>query len=90
MPTPKFEPRGRRILFPRKNEGQLKSEANIILALNEALQKAGIESKVRFCRVRYAPSGSISALLTEKADATMLFPQHSNLLIRAEKQLMMR
>ena len=35
--------------------------------------------------MRYAPSGSISALLTEKADATMLFPQQSNLLIRAAK-----
>ncbi len=70
----KTEQRGRRILFPRKNGAQLKSEADIMLALNEALQRAGVESKVRFCRVRYAPSGSISALLKEKADATMLLP----------------
>lgn len=56
-----------------------------MLALNEALQKAGVESKVRFCRVRYALSGSISALLTEKSDANMLFPPRSNLLIRAAK-----
>lgn len=56
-----------------------------MLALNEALQKAGIESKVWFSRVRYAPSGSISALLTEKADAAMLLPQQSNLSIRAIK-----
>ena len=56
-----------------------------MLALNEALQKAGLESKVRFSRVRYAPSGSISALLTEKVDAAMLLPKQSNLLIRAAK-----
>ena len=55
-PTPatKTEPRRRRILFPRKSEGQPKSEANIMLALNEPLQKAGVESKVWFSRVRYA------------------------------------
>lgn len=58
-----------------------------MLALNEALQKAGVEAKVWFSRVRYAPSGSISALLTEKADATMLLPQQSNLLIQAAKAI---
>lgn len=56
-----------------------------MLVLNKALQKAGIEPKVRFSRVWYAPSGSISALLTEKADASMLLPHRSNLLIRATK-----
>ena len=83
----KFEQRGRKILFLRQNDSQLKSEADMMLALNEALQKAGIETKVRFSRVRYAPSGSISALLTEKADATMLIPSRSNLLIRAAKSV---
>ena len=42
----KAEQRGRRILFPRKSGCQLKSEADLMLALNEALQKAGVESKV--------------------------------------------
>ena len=84
-PVIKTEQRGRRILFPRKSGSQHKSEADIMLGLNEALQKAGVDSKVRFCRVRYAPSGSISALLTEKADVTMLLPQQSNMLIRAAK-----
>ena len=86
-PTPatKTEPRAHRILFPRKIEGQPKSEANIMLALNEALQKAGVKSKVRFSRVRYASSGSISVLLTEIADVVMLLPKQSNLLIRAAK-----
>lgn len=81
------EQSGRRILFPRKSGRQLKSEADLMLALNKALQKAGVERKVRFSRVRYAPSGSISALLIEKADATMLFPQRSNLLIQAAKSV---
>ena len=44
----KAEQRRRRILFLRKNGGQLKSEADLMLALNEKLQKAGVESKVRF------------------------------------------
>lgn len=84
-PVAKAEQRGRRILFPRKSGGQLKSEADIMLALNETLQKAGVGSRVRFSRVRYTPSGFISALLTEKADATILLLQQSNLLIRAAK-----
>lgn len=66
--------RGRRILFPLKDGSQFKSEADIMLALNEAPQKAGVEPKIRFTRVKYALSGSISALLTEKADAIMLLP----------------
>lgn len=52
-----------------------------MLALNEALQKTGIDLKVHFCRIRYTLSGSISALFSEKADAAMLLPQWSNLLI---------
>lgn len=66
----------RRILFPR-NPGQEKSEADLILALNEALQQVGEETYIRFTRVRYAPSGAISALLTEKADAGELIPRRS-------------
>ena len=42
----KAEQRGRRILFSCKSGGQLKSEANLMLALNKKLQKAGVESKV--------------------------------------------
>ena len=56
-----------------------------MLALNEALQKAGEGLDTRFSRVRYAPSGAISALLTEKANAGLLVRWLSNLLIRAAK-----
>lgn len=58
-----------------------------MLALNEALQKAGVETKICFSQVRYAPSVSISALLTEKAGATMLIPSRLNLLIQAAKSV---
>ena len=83
-PAIKQEQLGRRILFPR-NAGQQKSEADLMLALNEALQQAGEMVDLRFTRVRYAPSGAISALLSEKADAGQLIPRRSNLLIRAVK-----
>ena len=79
--TAKVEQMGRRILFPRNQEGQKKSEADLMLALNEALQKAGEESYVQFCQIKYALFRSISALLNKKADAGLLIPQKSNLLI---------
>ena len=56
-----------------------------MLALNEALQKIEIDLKVRFCCIRYEPSGLISALLTEKANMAILLSQQSNLLIWAAK-----
>lgn len=61
------------------------SEADLILALNEVLQGAGKGLKTRFCWVRYSPSGEVSALLTEKANAGSLIPQLSNVLIWATK-----
>lgn len=86
-PIAKTEQRGRRILFPWKKDSEHKSEADLMLALNGALQKAGVGTKVGFCRIRYAPSGSVSALLTKQAGAAMLLPQYSNLLIRAAKSV---
>lgn len=58
-----------------------------MLALNEALQKAGVKAKIWFSRVQYALSRSILAFFTEKADATMLISSRSNLLIRAIKSV---
>ncbi len=83
-PNVKIEDQGRRILFPR-SLGQQKAEADLMLALNEALQKAGEGLDTRFIRVKYAPSGAISALLTEQANAGSLIPRLSNLLIRTIK-----
>jgi len=61
------------------------SEADLMLALNEALARAGEGADIRFSRVRYSPSGEVSALLTEKANAGLLIPRLSNVLIRAAK-----
>ena len=83
-PNVKSQDQGRRILFPRVL-GQQKSEADLMLALNEALQKAGEGSGTRFILVKYAPSGAISALLTEQANAGSLIRRLSNLLIRMVK-----
>ena len=79
------EYQGRRILFPRKRTSQQMSEADLMLVLNEALAKAGEGVDIRFSQVRYLPSGAVSALLTEKANAGLLIPRLSNVLIRAAK-----
>ncbi len=42
---------------------------------------------IRFNRVRYSPSGAISALLTKKADVTKLLKTRINILIRAAKTI---
>lgn len=72
-PTGTIKQCGRKIYFLCKMEGQHKSEADLMLALNEALQKTRINPKICFCYIRYVPLGSISALLTEKADTAMFF-----------------
>ena len=77
-PIIKTEDQGRRILFPRVL-GQQKLEVDLMLAFNEALQKAGKETW--FCRVRYSPSRAMSALLTEKANAGSIVSRLSNVLI---------
>lgn len=60
------------------------SEVDLMLVLNEVLQKAGERVDTRFSRVRYTLSGAVSALLTEKANARLI-PRLSNALIRAAK-----
>ena len=82
-----MEQQGKRILFPQEISGQQKSEADLILALNKALQKLGEEPYIRFCRVNYAPSDAISAPLTKKMDAGLLIPWRANLLIQAAKSV---
>ena len=70
-PNVKVEDQGRRILFPRVL-GQQKSEADLMLALNEVLQKAGKRLDTCFIRVKYTPLEAILALLTEQANARLL------------------
>ena len=83
--TQRQELGGRRILFPRKEAQPKKSEEDIMLALNEALQKAGESASIRFNRVSYSQSGAISALFTEKGNAIELLKTRTNVLIRAAK-----
>lgn len=58
-----------------------------MLALNESLQKARVDLKVRFSQVQYALSGSILALLFEKTNAIMFLSQRLDLLIWAAKTI---
>ena len=46
--TPKVEPEKRRIIFRREALSPQKSEADLMLALNESLQKAGVPAYTRF------------------------------------------
>ena len=66
---PKLEPERRKVIFRREPTSLQKSEADLMLALNKSLQKAGIPAYTRFSRVGYLQSGAISALLTEKSSA---------------------
>lgn len=61
------------------------SKANLMLGLNEALQKAGEKLKTRFCQVKYLPSGAVSTFLTKKANAGLLISRLSNALFWATK-----
>lgn len=59
--------------------GQQKFKADLMLMLNKALPK--IREKMRFCRVRYSLSGTVSALSIKKANAKSIVPQLPNVLI---------
>lgn len=52
-----------------------------MLTLNKTIQKAKEGLETRFCQIKYLPSWAISALLTEKANARLLIPQLSDVLI---------
>ena len=85
-PTPpKLELERRRVIFRREPTSPEKSEADLMLVLNESLQKAGIPAYIRFSRVGYSQSGAISALLTERSNVEDLVKDHSNMLIRDAK-----
>ncbi len=85
-PNPsKIEPEKRRLIFRQEASSPQKSETDLMLALNESLQKAGIPTYTRFSRVGYSQSGAISTLLIEKSSAEQLVGSHSNILIRAAK-----
>ncbi len=88
MPNPpKLEPEKRRIIFRREPTSAQNSKADLMLILNESLQKAGIPAYIQFSRIGYLQSGAIFALLTEKSSVENLVRDHSNMLIRAAKSV---
>jgi len=54
----------------------------MLLAINVAIKKMGLPEHVRFLKLIYTTTGSISGLLGEKALALMLVPSFSNALIK--------
>lgn len=63
---PRLEPQKRRVIFRRESVLPQKSEEDLMLVLNDSLQKAGVLAYIRFS---HAQSRAISALLTEKSSA---------------------
>lgn len=61
------------------------SEAHLMLVLNNALEKVGKKSDIRFAWVKYVLIGLISALFIEKANERVSIPQLLNLLIWVAK-----
>lgn len=61
------------------------SKVDLMLILNETLQKARKGVDTRFSQVKYVPPRAISALLTEKANAWLLISRLLNALIWATK-----
>ena len=80
----KQEPGGRRILFPREKGQEKMSEVDIMLALNEALQKVREPTSIRFSCVSYLQSGAISTLLTEKGNTSKLLKTCTNIFSRGK------
>jgi len=80
-PLQKVEPEKRRIIFRREVTSPQKSEADLMLVLNEALQRANLPAYIRFSKVGYSQSGAISGLLTEKSNAEDLLRDYSTTLI---------
>ena len=78
---PKVEPEKKRLIFRKQANSPQKSEADLMLVVNESLQKVGILAYVRFSKVGYSQSGAILGLLTERSNAEDLIKQHSNTLI---------
>ena len=85
--SPKVDPEKRRLIFRRHANLPQKSKSDLMLVLNESLQKTGVPAYMRLIRVGYSQSGAISGLLIERFNAEDLIKQHSNMLIRAAKSI---
>ena len=83
----KVELEKRRIIFRREALLSQKSEADLMLVLNKALQKTGMPTYIWFSRVDYLQSGAISMLLKEKSSADQLVYNHLNMVADRQKSL---
>lgn len=60
-------------------------KADLMLVLNETLQKTGKKVNICFFQVRYVLSGVVFVLLIKKTNAGLLIPRLSNAFIQARK-----
>ncbi|MCJ1352549.1 MAG: hypothetical protein MMC33_002533, partial [Icmadophila ericetorum] len=75
----------RKLLFSRIASFPRANEADLMLACNVSLQKAGVSPQTRIAKVRYTEGGKIAVHLTEKAPAKAVVKEYRDLLIRAAK-----
>lgn len=75
------EYQGRRIFFLREETSRQMSEVDLILVLIEALARVEKGVSIRFLQLKYSQLGALSALFTEKANAGLIIPRLSKVLI---------
>lgn len=62
----------RRILFNREKTSQPVKIPDLLLAINKAIKDQGLPDHIRLLRLWETPTGAISGLLKERANAEML------------------
>ncbi|MCJ1360676.1 MAG: hypothetical protein MMC33_010685, partial [Icmadophila ericetorum] len=77
----------RKILFSRIASAPQANEADLMLACNVSLRKAGVNPQIRIAKVRYSVGGKIAANLTEKAPAKAGIKEYLDLLTRAAREV---
>jgi len=88
-PIPSQEREARRLIFRRKEgTGALqKDRADLIFALNEALDREHLPSFLRIYDAGYTKSGALTALLQRGALSSMVLPDYTDLLLTAARQI---
>ena len=76
------------MLFPRSlKNAPKKVEKNIILIINEILQKLDILFYIKAVETKYSIIKAVLILLKKKANAGILLPIYKNSLIKAVKKI---
>lgn len=84
-PKKSLNPVDRRILFLREKSLNSVNTADLLLAINLAIKKCELPEHIRLLRLWETPSGAISGLLKEGANAEMLNPAREEILIAVKK-----